>query len=64
VKHIEISRQKAVAICKKESLSFRALRNDTQLLKTLAKLYRRNDGSFHIGGYAYDGSDVAPYEGK
>ncbi len=78
MKHIDISRQRAVAICQAEGIDYRMFDHDnvlnhcasgvtitgpgTALLRTLAKLYRCSDGSFHIGGYAADGSDVKPYE--
>ncbi len=65
MKHIEISHQKAAVICKQEGIPFLELRNGPWLLKTGAKIYRRVDThTYHIGGYAYDGSDVTPYEKK
>lgn len=64
-----ISRQRAVAICRAENLSFRQLQEETGLLlKTGAKLYCRRwttcpaaEWEYYIGGYAQDGSDITPY---
>lgn len=64
-----ISRQRAVAICQAENLSFKQLQEETGLLlKTGAKIYCRRwttcpaaEWEYYIGGYSPDGSDITPY---
>jgi len=58
-----ISRQKAIAICRREGIPYRQIATDgPYLLRSGAKLgYSTSDSSYVIAGYAQDGSDVDCY---
>ncbi len=63
MRHRLISYQKALAICKAESLDFSKIKAiGPFLLKTGAKLgYSQFHKAYLVSGYAHDGSDVEPY---
>jgi hypothetical protein len=58
---IHVNYQKATWICRKEELGKVPTIGDPHLLKTGAKLYRCDDGSYAVSGYAQNGKDIDPY---